>query len=164
MVVTCPAVQARDVTYYYVDPQGSVLATADAVGQITSASDFTPFGIRVPAAVTNQIGYIGQIEDVESGLDYFQARYYDPLTGRFLSEDPLPMEDGDGFDRYSYGNNSPYVFVDPSGMDGENTTPTPPGPDEPPVVVTASYVDPPFIAPFGGQGDNPPQPGVDPVQ
>jgi uncharacterized protein RhaS with RHS repeats len=47
-----------------------------------------------------------------------QARYYDPVLGRFMANDPVgfsatnPMS----FNRYSYANNSPHKFIDPNGQ------------------------------------------------
>jgi len=53
-----------------------------------------------------------------------QARYYDPVTGRFYSNDPVDalgqMERGDavhGFNRYVYANNNPLKYIDPNGED-----------------------------------------------
>ncbi len=44
-----------------------------------------------------------------------QQRYYDPLAGRFLSVDPVTTDaaSGEGFNRYAYGHNNPYKYVDP---------------------------------------------------
>jgi RHS repeat-associated protein len=60
--------------------------------------------------------------DKELGLNYMQARYYDPVIGRFYSNDPvnalshLGTSNGiHGFNRYTYGNNNPYKYVDPDG-------------------------------------------------
>lgn len=51
-----------------------------------------------------------------------QARYYDPVVGRFYSNDPVDMlghmQKGNptmGFNRYTYSNNNPYKFTDPDG-------------------------------------------------
>jgi len=54
-------------------------------------------------------------EDVE--LYYFNARWYDPETGRFITEDPI--RDGTGW--YSYVGNNPMGFVDPTGLMDVNT-------------------------------------------
>ena len=53
---------------------------------------------------------------------YMQARYYDPVIGRFYSNDPVdavghigkgnPVH---GFNRYTYANNNPYKYTDPNG-------------------------------------------------
>jgi RHS repeat-associated protein len=54
---------------------------------------------------------------------YVQARYYDPVIGRFYSNDPVGAVSHrggaagiNGFNRYAYANNNPYKFTDPSGM------------------------------------------------
>jgi uncharacterized protein RhaS with RHS repeats len=46
-----------------------------------------------------------------TGLQYLRARYYDPATGRFLSQDPLPL-----LQRYPYVGNNPANLFDPSGQ------------------------------------------------
>jgi RHS repeat-associated protein len=46
-----------------------------------------------------------------TGLLYFNARYYDPILGRFLSEDPSRK----GHSWYTYCNNNPLTFTDPTG-------------------------------------------------
>jgi RHS repeat-associated protein len=45
---------------------------------------------------------------------YYRARYYDPSTGRFLSEDPMDFEGGVNF--YAYVSNSPVELNDPFGL------------------------------------------------
>jgi RHS repeat-associated protein len=47
-----------------------------------------------------------------TGLQYFNARYYDPIVGRFLTEDPSRK----GHSWYSYCANNPLTFTDPTGM------------------------------------------------
>ncbi|NQZ05636.1 MAG: hypothetical protein HRT35_00605, partial [Algicola sp.] len=65
------------------------------------------------------VGYTGHQWDDDSGLNYMQARYYDPLLGRFLSNDPVGFSNIHNFNRYTYANNSPYRYVD---LDGRVTT------------------------------------------
>jgi RHS repeat-associated protein len=62
-------------------------------------------------------GYTGHVSDRETGLTYMQQRYYDPVAGRFLSVDPVVTNASNGsfFNRYVYGNNNPYKFIDPDG-------------------------------------------------
>ena len=48
-----------------------------------------------------------------------QARYYDPVIGRFYSNDPIGFRDVHSFNRYAYANNNPYKYVDPTGMISE---------------------------------------------
>ncbi|MBQ4631249.1 MAG: RHS repeat-associated core domain-containing protein, partial [Clostridia bacterium] len=54
----------------------------------------------------------GEYHDKESGFIYLRARYYDPETGRFISEDPAM----DGTNWYVYCSNNPVMFVDPCGL------------------------------------------------
>jgi RHS repeat-associated protein len=55
---------------------------------------------------------------------YMQARYYDPVIGRFYSNDPMSaiahLSKGNmhGFGRYTYANNNPYKYTDPDGREG----------------------------------------------
>jgi RHS repeat-associated protein len=58
--------------------------------------------------------------DVETGLDYFDARYYASIQGRFTSPDPL-LASGQAklpqsWNRYTYGVNNPLINVDPTGL------------------------------------------------
>ncbi|WP_426286314.1 RHS repeat domain-containing protein [Luteibacter sp. E-22] len=131
----------KSITYYYTDPQGTVLATTDAVGNITSIADYRPYGTRVLSEIESGPGYTGHISDPDSGLIYMQARYYDPDIGRFLSNDPVGLQPGDTFgnNNYSYVNNNPVVNWDPTGMCAANAegsycpeTDSPPPPDPTP--------------------------------
>jgi uncharacterized protein RhaS with RHS repeats len=51
---------------------------------------------------------------------YMQARYYDPLIGRFYSNDPIGFKDVHSFNRYAYANNNPYKYTDPDGKAAES--------------------------------------------
>lgn len=114
-----PVAHAGTVTYVYTDPQGTPLAEADASGNITARFEYTPYGVSVPSmgAAPNGVGYTGHVNDPETGLVYMQARYYDPVVGRFLSVDPVTAYDKPmgAFNRYWYANNNPYRFIDPDG-------------------------------------------------
>ena len=54
--------------------------------------------------------------DLESGLDYYRARYYDSNVGRFISVDPMGFEAGDT-NLYRYVGNSSTNATDPTGQD-----------------------------------------------
>ena len=60
----------------------------------------------------NTWGYCGQYYDFETGNYYMRARYYNPHTGRFITEDPIK----DGLNWYAYCGNNPVNLVDPSGL------------------------------------------------
>jgi RHS repeat-associated protein len=106
--------------YYYTDPQGNVLAKADAQGNIIARYDYAPYGAAVTAsgmsAGPDGPGYTGHVNDPDTGLVYMQARYYDP-NGRFLSADPVGPVPGNvySFNRYDYANNNPVINIDPTG-------------------------------------------------
>lgn len=117
--LTSGKLSAGTVHYYYTDPQGNVLAEADAQGNITARYDYRPYGSPAMAQQPDGPGYIGHVNDLDTGLVYMQARYYDPEAGRFLSVDPKQRRTADafGFSRYAYANNSPTNNVDPNGKD-----------------------------------------------
>ena len=98
-----------------VDALGSVLALADANGNITTQYTYDPFGGTTASgtASANPVQYIGQENDL-TGLYYFHARYYNPALHRFISEDPLGFGGGD-VNLHAYALNSPSNFRDPSG-------------------------------------------------
>lgn len=110
---------AGEKRYYYTDPNGNVLAEADAQGNIVARYDYKPYGSPVPGTgpVPNGPGYTGHVHDAESGLIYMQARYYDPDLGRFLSVDPDTPDAANvfNFNRYAYVNNNPIMGIDPTG-------------------------------------------------
>lgn len=56
---------------------------------------------------------LGHVQDDESDLIYMRARYYEPWTGRFVSEDKAL----DGLNWYSYANNDPVGLVDQRGTE-----------------------------------------------
>jgi RHS repeat-associated protein len=109
---------AETVIYYYTSPQGTVLATADASGNVTSSVEYRPYGTQAAGASTGGPGYTGHVMDDDTGLVYAQARYYDPSIGRFLSADPIGLRDGDLFSTndYAYAQNDPVMNWDPSGL------------------------------------------------
>lgn len=71
-----------------------------------------------PRTQSDKPGYTGHVEDNDLQLTYMQQRYYDPLIGRFYSNDPVGFTASNPmmFNRYAYANNNPYKFVDPDGM------------------------------------------------
>lgn len=106
-------------TYLHPDHLGSPAAATDTSGNLQWREDFTPFGEARQAPWQNgdQAGYTGHIHDADTGLTYMQARYYDPIVGRFLSNDPVGFAEGGVgyFNRYSYVANDPINAIDPDG-------------------------------------------------
>jgi RHS repeat-associated protein len=67
-------------------------------------------------AGVDQAGYAftGREWDPEIGLYYYRARYYDPRTGRFLSDDPARGRGGRN--SYAYVGDTPTSYRDPAGL------------------------------------------------
>jgi RHS repeat-associated protein len=77
---------------------------------------YNTFGwVNATDTVANPFRFTGREWDSETNLYYYRARYYDPLWGRFLSEDPLEFY-GDDLDFYAYVANDPANHVDPWGL------------------------------------------------
>jgi len=77
----------------------------------------TPEATQPGADGQTKIGYTGHVFDVETGLVYAKARYYQPELGRWLSQDALEgqMDRAPSLNRYSYAGQNPYRYYDPSG-------------------------------------------------
>ncbi|MCL1126598.1 RHS repeat domain-containing protein [Shewanella surugensis] len=105
----------KNATYQHTDMLGSPVLETDSNGKVSTRSYYEPFGKRL-GGDKEGIGFTGHLQDKDLGLTYMQARYYDPLIGRFYSNDPVSFVDTQfSFNRYSYANNNPYMFVDPDG-------------------------------------------------
>ena len=109
------------VTYLHPDHLGSAQAGTRANGTVAWREQYTPFGeqLQNPAANDNLGGFTGHIKDSDTGLNYMQARYYDPVIGRFLSVDPVGFLDTQNpsfFNRYRYCSNDPVNCTDPTGQ------------------------------------------------
>ena len=87
-------------------------------GQVVASSSYNLYGARKTSTDTtgNPFAYNGEARD-DTGLDYLRARYYDSQGGAFLTEDNYPGEDTDPLsqNRYSYVQNNPVNYTDPSG-------------------------------------------------
>ena len=63
--------------------------------------------------------FTGKERDSESGLDYFEARFFGSALGRFTSPDPEnangTVSDPQSWNGYAYARNNPLVFTDPDG-------------------------------------------------
>lgn len=111
------ATAADVVTYYHTDGLGTPVMESNAAGQVTYTREHRPYGEQALGTAKHGPGFTGHVGDADSGLIYMQARYYDPVAGRFLSNDPVAVDVNTGANnnRYRYANNNPYKFTDPDG-------------------------------------------------
>ncbi len=125
LYVAVPAQAATFTTYYHNDHLGSPVAATDASGALLWRAHFRPYGERQEDpkdAAFGTVGYTGHAQDKDSGLVYAGARYMDPVLGRFMAVDPVGFTPSSpvSFNRYAYGNNSPYRFTDPDGRQSQD--------------------------------------------
>ena len=104
------------VTYLHADYLGSSAAESNTAGAVTRRMHYQPFGEPIETP-TDDIGYTAHKFDTDLDLNYMQARYYDPVLGRFMANDPVGFTPASTmtFNRYSYANNNSYKFTDPDG-------------------------------------------------
>jgi RHS repeat-associated protein len=86
---------------------------------------FAPYGEPLsPVAKNSRLtnspwGYTGESHDIEAGLVYLRARYYESGTSRFIQQDSYPyfgeIERPITRNLYLYGNDNPVNYIDPSG-------------------------------------------------
>ncbi len=121
------------VSYYLSDGQGNVRLLTDANGAITDQYRYDAFGnlLSSQGSTINPYRYTGQQLDSLTGLYDLRARYYDPTSGRFLSRDTAGIDVSNPvkLNRYSYAQDDPVDFVDPSGQEAA-PAPPPPEPEE----------------------------------
>jgi RHS repeat-associated protein len=103
-------------SYYNADGLGSVTSLTNSSGAAAETYTYDSFGKATASSgsLTNSFQYTGRELDSETGLYYYRARYYDAVSGRFMSEDPIGFSAGGNFYRY-VGNHSTDL-VDPSGL------------------------------------------------
>ncbi|MDQ1348280.1 MAG: hypothetical protein QG573_1654, partial [Acidobacteriota bacterium] len=112
------------------DHLGSIRATAEFVlGEISVRHTYFPFGREATSTGQDDqvMKFSGHERDLQStttntldDLDYMHARFHSPLTGRFLSTDPVlavkrAMKRPQAWNRYAYVMGNPLKYVDPTG-------------------------------------------------
>ena len=108
-------ISGTTVTYLQADQQGSTRLLTDATGKVVGTYTYGSYGnvTSHTGTASTPLQYDGQYTDAETGYQYLRARYYDPLTGQFLTNDPLKSAQSG---LYSYANDDPLDNLDPSGL------------------------------------------------
>ncbi len=112
-------------SFYGYDGMGSVRQLTNAAGAVTDTYDYDAFGneftVTGGSSTPNDFFYRGEQFDPDLGLYYLRARYYNPLTGRFMSRDPLDgkLPDPKSLHKYLYVGGDPINWIDPRGREDE---------------------------------------------
>ena len=123
-------IQGGSLYLYEKDAQGNIISLLDSLGFVVVRYEYDAWGVckvydangnvitQHDSVDDNPFRYRGYYYDVETGLYYLPARYYDPTTGRFISADDREYADPEtinGLNLYAYCGNNPVMNVDPSG-------------------------------------------------
>ena len=113
-----PFCQIRNntVCYYHNDHLGTPQVVTNAKGAVLWEARYKAYGNVMhfeSDIIDNPIRFQGQYYDSETGLHYNRNRYYHPIIGRFIHQDPMGLADGKN--QYEYALN-PITWVDPLGL------------------------------------------------
>jgi len=104
--------------FYHPNHLGSTDLVTDSQGTQVAHYEYTPYGeLWSTEGITVPHQYTGKERDPETGFYFYEARYYDPQLGRFLTPDTIVPNwtDPQDFNRYSYAGNNPLKYTDPTG-------------------------------------------------
>ena len=110
---------ANTVLWDLTDHLGTVRDLVNGAGQVVNHLKYDSYGnIINQSDATKRIRYLytGREFDAETSLYYYRARYYDAVTGRFLSEDPIGFRASDS-NLYRYVGANPISRRDPTGLE-----------------------------------------------
>ncbi|EKE4282630.1 RHS repeat protein, partial [Escherichia coli] len=109
---------ARKIHLYHCDHRGLPLALVSTEGATEWCAEYDEWGNLLneenPHQLQQLIRLPGQQYDEESGLYYNRHRYYDPLQGRYITQDPIGLEGG--WNQYVYASIHPTYSIDPLGL------------------------------------------------
>ncbi|HHU8259750.1 TPA: RHS repeat-associated core domain-containing protein, partial [Escherichia coli] len=109
---------ARKIHLYHCDHRGLPLVLVSTEGATEWCAEYDEWGNLLneenPHQLQQLIRLPGQQYDEESGLYYNRHRYYDPLQGRYITQDPIGLEGG--WNQYVYASIHPTYSIDPLGL------------------------------------------------
>lgn len=113
------------VHFYHFGKTGNTRFLTDATGNVTDAYAYEPFGLSAGRTggseqIYTYVGAFGVRNDEAACLLHMRNRYYDPLSRRFLSRDPIFRSlftlNGAETNPYHYARNRPTSAIDPDGL------------------------------------------------
>jgi RHS repeat-associated protein len=139
------------VAWYLTDRLGSVRDIMDSSSVIQDHIDNDGYGNPTHTTITvgDQFGYAGGLYSYDTKMEQFGARWYDPATGRWVSQDPMGFGAGDT-NLQRYCGNEPTNATDPSGLDSKKGTGSGTGPTPGAMTGIAELENAPKIATGGG--------------
>jgi len=117
------AANGGQVGFYHFDRAGSTVAVTGTSGSVTDAYSYTPYGrtLRHDGSSDQPFTFLGRWgvrqESQDGTLYHIRARYYDAVTGRFISRDPVWPQTADprAINPYQYGLSDPIGHLDRTG-------------------------------------------------
>src|SRR5258708_24954841 len=105
-------------SYLLSDMLGSSTVALNSDGSGQAVQLFAPYGsVRYSGGtMPTTYNFTGQRLDSQTGLLYYNSRYYDPVSGRFVQADMVESNAG-GMDPFAYVGDNPESMNDPSGHD-----------------------------------------------
>lgn len=134
-LISSDSEKAKTYYHYVSDEQGSIthvingeekesgeLPQEDVQSRVLNHYEYDAFGntIRCEEQVHNRFRYTGEQYDPLTGQYYLMARYYNPVIARFTQEDTYY---GDGLNLYTYCQNNPILYHDPTGHGTKENSP-----------------------------------------
>ena len=134
-LISSDSEKAKTYYHYVSDEQGSIthvtngedkesgeLPQENVQPQVLNHYEYDAFGNTVSCEeqVHNRFRYTGKQYDPLTGQYYLRARYYNPVIARFTQEDTYY---GDGLNLYTYCQNNPILYHDPTGHGTKENSP-----------------------------------------
>ena len=134
-LISSDSEKAKTYYHYVSDEQGSIthvingeekesgeLPQEDVQSRVLNHYEYDAFGntIRCEEQVHNRFRYTGEQYDPLTGQYYLRARYYNPVIAGFTQEDTYY---GDGLNLYTYCQNNPILYHDPTGHGTKENSP-----------------------------------------
>ncbi|MCG3113837.1 MAG: hypothetical protein MCM46_18690 [Candidatus Manganitrophus sp. SB1] len=113
-----PVTTTDEIKYFHADHLGSTSVVTDQAGGKIAEYIYRPYGDNFLIAGSDfRYKYTSQEKDDQTGLYFYNARYYDPVLARFISPDSIlpDLANPQAFNRYSYVYNNPLIYTDPTG-------------------------------------------------